>query len=298
MNLPSPYRELFNDLINEAQVRVFIKRDDLIHSEISGNKWRKLKFNLKYVLENNFKGILTFGGAHSNHLSATALIGKKNRLQTIAIVRGDEHVPRSETLLFCQSNKMQLVFETRENYRKRNDEKYLEALQEKYPDYFIIPEGGANSLGVKGCEEIVSEIDHDFDYITVDCGTGATLAGMVRPLMSHQKVIGVQVLKGGDFITKEVGKFSPNYHDKFEVWTEYHFGGYAKYAEELIDFMRLFYAQTGIKLDPVYTGKQFFAVFDQIKKGYFPKGSSIVLTHTGGLQGIPGFEKRYGVKIY
>jgi 1-aminocyclopropane-1-carboxylate deaminase/D-cysteine desulfhydrase-like pyridoxal-dependent ACC family enzyme len=296
--IPSPLQQLSLPLFLSNEVSVFVKRDDLIHSEISGNKWRKLNLNLLHALENNYKGILTFGGAHSNHLSATAFVGKQNGLKTIAIVRGDANVPMSETLLFCEDNEMQLIFESRENYRKRNDVSYLRVWQQKHPDYFIIPEGGANTLGVKGCEEIISEIEMDFDFITVDCGTGATLAGMVKPLKRHQKAIGVQVLKGRDFITDEVLKFSPNCIDKFEVWTEYHFGGYAKYTDELLDFMRWFYAETAIKLDPVYTGKQFFAVFGQIKKGYFPKGATIVLTHTGGLQGISGFEKRYGVQIY
>ncbi len=298
MILPSPISQIKLQFLEENEVKLFIKRDDLIHNDISGNKWRKLNLNVKHVLRQQYKGVITFGGAHSNHLSATAFIGKENDIETVAIVRGDEHVTRSETLKFCEANQMKLIFETRENYRKRNEAEYLKTWQEKYPDYFIIPEGGANDLGVKGCEEIVTEINFDFDYITVDCGTGATLSGMVRPLQAHQKAIGVQVLKGRDFISEEVMKFSHDYKEKFEVWTDYHFGGYAKYQDELLDFMRWFYKETDIKLDPVYTGKQFYAIFDQIKKGYFPEKSTIVLTHTGGLQGIPGFEKRYGVKIY
>lgn len=298
MNIPSPIEALNLTLFKNKGLNIFIKRDDLIHDEISGNKWRKLKYNLEHVINSKHEGILTFGGAHSNHLSSAAFLGKVNQLKTIAIVRGDAHVPKSETLLFCEANQMQLLFESRANYRKRNDISYLKTWQEKYPNYFIIPEGGANEFGVKGCEEIVTEITGDFDYISVDCGTGATLAGMVRQLKSHQKAIGVQVLKGRDFISEEVLNYSPGFEDKFEVWPDYHFGGYAKYQDELLDFMRWFFEETGIKLDPVYTGKQFYAVFDKIKKDHFPKGSKIVLTHTGGLQGIAGFEKRYGVRIY
>jgi len=298
MLLNSPIQNICIPLFKEKEVSVYIKRDDLIHEIISGNKWRKLKYNLEFALVNNFKGILTFGGAHSNHISASSFLCKKYDLKSIVIIRGDESAPKSETLLFCESQGAKLIFESRTAYRNKNDEKYLNNLQNQYPDYFVIPEGGANELGVKGCEEIVSEIhsEIDFDFISVDCGTGATLAGIVKKLKPHQKAIGVQVLKGEDFISEEVHKWSPN-HKQFEVWTDYHFGGYAKYKEELIEFMRWFYATTQIKLDPIYTGKQFFAIIDQIKQGYFPIGSKIVLIHTGGLQGIAGFEKRYGIKI-
>ena len=285
-------------VLNQHNVTVYIKRDDLIHREISGNKWRKIKYNLLFAAQNKFEGILTFGGAHSNHILAVAYVCKENNLKCLGIIRGDEHVTRSKTLTECETLGMEFTFMNRTDYREKSDDKYLKLLQEQYPNYLIIPEGGANDLGVKGCEEIISEIDIDFDFISVDCGTGATLAGMIRKLKPNQKAIGVQVLKGQDFITEEVIKFSPNLNDKFEIWTDYHFGGYAKYHNELIEFMRWFYQETRIKLDPIYTGKQFYGVFDQIKKGYFPKGATIVLTHTGGLQGIEGFEERYGMQIY
>ncbi len=297
MLLPSPLQTLNLEFLKEKSITLFIKRDDEIHQVISGNKWRKLKYNIEFVLKNAYKGILTFGGAHSNHLSATSFVCNKYKLNCIAVVRGDDIAPKSETLLFCESQNTKLIFENRTSYRNKNSKDYLIELQNQYPDYYIIPEGGANELGVKGCEAIISEIDIDFDYISIDCGTGATLAGMIRKLKSHQKVIGVQVLKGKDFITEEVQKWSPGF-TQFEVWTDYHFGGYAKYKEELIEFMRWFYDKTHIKLDPIYTAKQFFSVFDQIKKGYFPDGSSIILVHSGGLQGIPGFEKRYGIELY
>jgi 1-aminocyclopropane-1-carboxylate deaminase len=297
MLLPSPLQTLNFEFLKEKNITLFIKRDDEIHEIISGNKWRKLKYNIEFVIKNAYKGIITFGGAHSNHLSATSFLCKKYNLESIAIVRGDEDAPKSETLLFCESQDTKLIFENRTAYKDKNSETYLSHLQRQYPEYYIIPEGGANDLGVKGCEEIVSEIDIDFDYISIDCGTGATLAGMVRKLKPHQKAIGVQVLKGKDFITEEVHKWSPGCN-LFEVWTGYHFGGYAKYHEELIHFMQWFYAETKIKLDPIYTAKQFFSVFDQIKNRYFPEGSSIVLVHSGGLQGIAGFEKRYGVELF
>jgi len=298
LNIPSPIQVLELPLLKEKGLNLYVKRDDLIHDLISGNKWRKMKYNIDKAKHKNYDGILTFGGAHSNHIIATAFLCKHNQLKSIGIIRGDAHVEKSNTLNKCEELDMELSFVSRGDYKEKDSAQYIEKLQLAYPNYLILPEGGANEAGVKGCEDIVAEIDVDFDFVTVDCGTGATLAGMVRELKPHQKAIGVQVLKGRDFISEEVLKFSPNTAEKFEVWTEYHFGGYAKYKDELLDFMRWFCKETGIKLDPIYTGKQFFAVFDQIDKGYFPRGTNIVLTHTGGLQGIEGFEKRYGVRIY
>ncbi|CAG5076957.1 1-aminocyclopropane-1-carboxylate deaminase/D-cysteine desulfhydrase [Parvicella tangerina] len=300
MVIPSPLERLPEKLGKPFDVELWIKRDDLIHPVISGNKYRKLKYNLLEVNKNNFNHVLTFGGAHSNHIASTAYLCKQFDLKCTGIIRGEEAKQISPTLKASLEAGMDCQYVSRSEYRNKNTPTYLEALQTKYPSAYIIPEGGANELGIKGCEEIVTECKDltDFDFITVDCGTGATLAGMVRQLQPHQKAIGVQVLKGQDFISNEVEDFSPNYSDKFEIWTAYHFGGYAKFQPELIQFMRWFYDQTSIKLDPIYTGKQFYAVFDQLKNGFFPKGSRIILTHTGGLQGIEGFEERYGLEIY
>jgi 1-aminocyclopropane-1-carboxylate deaminase len=297
MKLPSPLEKLTLQVAADAGVNLYVKRDDLIHPVISGNKWRKLKYNLTQCLSENKKGIITFGGSHSNHLSATAYLCQQERLSCKLIVRGERARELSDTLTFCESSGAELIFESRENYRNKSNPAYMLELANKYPEYFIIPEGGANEFGIQGAAEIISEITIPFDFITVDCGTGATLSGMVKSLQPHQKAIGIQVLKADDFISAEVRKDYPD-AENFEVWTDYHFGGYAKYKPELIDFMRWFYQETNIKLDPIYTGKQFYAVIDQLKKGCFPEGSTIILTHTGGLQGIPGFEKRYGVRVY
>lgn len=300
MLIPSPLQKIETSLSQEYGVELWIKRDDLIHSDLSGNKYRKLKYNLRYLKEHGLNEVITFGGAHSNHIAAMAFLCKEMNIQCTGIIRGEQPVQLSPTLKTAQKNGMTLKFVSRSDYKLRNDPNYLKLLQKHNPKAFFLPEGGANQLGVKGCEEIVIECQNefDFDYITVDCGTGATLAGMVRKLKPHQRAIGVQVLKGDDFITPEVEKLNGSVSSNFEVWTDYHFGGYAKYKSELIDFMRSFFKETGIKLDPVYTGKQFYAVMDQIQKGFFPKGSKIILTHTGGLQGIRGFEERYGIVIY
>lgn len=300
MLIPSPIDKLPSTLSNKYGVELWVKRDDLIHKVISGNKYRKLKYNIEKIQSEGYDHVLTFGGAHSNHISAAAFSCKKEDLKCTAIIRGEEPENLSPTLKEAKANGMVLIFVPRSEYKDRNNPNYLKELSNKFPDAFIIPEGGANELGIKGCEDIVIECQNeiDFDFITVDCGTGATLSGMIRRLQPHQHAIGVQVLKGNDFISKEVEQFSPDLSKKFEVWTNYHFGGYAKYRAELLEFMRWFYDQTGIKLDPVYTGKQFYAVFDQLKQGFFPNGSKIILTHTGGLQGIHGFEERYGMEIY
>lgn len=300
MRVPSLIESLPKHISEPFGVDIRVKRDDLIHPVISGNKYRKLVYNLTSFRASDFDQIITFGGAHSNHIDAVAFLCHKEGIPCSAIIRGEEPSNYSPTLKHAAEHGMKLHFVSRTEYRQRNENSYLSKLQQQYPSAYIIPEGGANDLGVKGCEEIVKECQQevDFDYITVDCGTGATLAGMVRPLKSHQKAIGIQVLKGVDFISKEVESLNPSGSFNYQVWTDYHFGGYAKYQSELISFMRWFHQETGIQLDPVYTGKQFYAVFDQLKKGFFPKGSSIVLTHTGGLQGIQGFEERYGIKIY
>lgn len=298
--ISSPLQKLNIESIKEFEIELYAKRDDLIHEVISGNKFRKLKFNLEELRSGKFESILTFGGAHSNHIIATAFLAKINGYTSIGIIRGEKPNDLSNTLRDAQSFGMELHFITRDEYSKKDDHNYLEQLKHMFPKSLIIPEGGANEWGVKGCEEIVTECNDiiNFDYITVDCGTGATLAGIVRTLLPHQKAIGVQVLKGKDFITPEVHRFNEVNYSNFVVWTDYHLGGYAKNNSELIEFMRWFYFETNIKLDPIYTGKQFYAVFDKIKQGYFPKKSTIILTHTGGLQGIEGFEKRFGVRFY
>lgn len=300
MLIPSPIQKLPESVLPGFNLEVWVKRDDLIHSIISGNKYRKLQLNLEKIKSTDIHEIVTFGGAHSNHIVAMAYLCNQLGIRCKGIIRGETNSHRTPTLIDAEKYEMKLEFVSRQDYKQRYEMDYIKDLNEKYPHAIIIPEGGANEHGIKGCEAIVSEcqMEVDFDYITVDCGTGATLAGMVRNLKPHQIAIGVQVLKGADFITPEVHKFNGTPSSNFEVWTDYHFGGYAKYRPELIEFMRWFYRETEIKLDPIYTGKQFYAVFDQIRKNYFPKGSKLILVHTGGLQGIRGFEDRYGIKVY
>lgn len=304
MKIPSPLHELKLSILEEKKVKVWIKRDDLIHDEISGNKWRKLKLNVEAFQKGSYKAILTFGGAYSNHILATAKVGADYNIPTISIIRGEEQLPLNPTLKRSKELGMEIHYISRSAYREKDKIEFLDKIKEQFGNVYIIPEGGGNIEGVLGCKDIVTELDENFNYILTDCGTGATLAGISLALNKNQKAIGVPVLKGGSFILGEV----KNYYqllgeglsslENIELATGYHFGGYAKHKPELIDFMRSFYTETGIKTDPVYTGKLFFALMDLLKLDYFPKGSKMIVVHTGGLQGIAGFEERYKTVIY
>jgi len=302
MQIPSPLEELHLPLFEEKKITVFIKRDDLIHPEISGNKWRKLKLNIEKAKSLNKNTILTFGGAYSNHIAATAAVGKLFNLKTIGIIRGEETLPLNPTIEQAKDAGMEIKYISRSEYKKKNENDYINKLTETHGDFYLIPEGGGNTEGVMGCKDIVTEIDVNFDYILTDCGTGATLAGIYTGLKANQKAIGIPVLKGGEFIKNELEYFLEkdfqSLKEKVILKCDYHFGGYAKYKPELIEFMRYFYLETGIKTDPIYTGKLFYAFQDLVYKDYFPEKSKIIIVHTGGLQGISGFEKRHNFDIY
>ena len=292
MLIPSPLEVIKYPLFTEKKINVYVKRDDLIHPEISGNKWRKLKYNLIEAKAQHKKTILTFGGAYSNHISATGAVGKILGFKTIGIIRGEETLPLNPTLMQAKKDGMKLLYVSRVDYRKKHTAEFIDKLKDELGDFYIIPEGGGNKLGVQGCNDIVHEIDIDFNYILTDCGTGATLAGICEVLNKNQKAIGVPVLKGGEFIYDEIklllGDTYTSAESQFTLENGYHFGGYAKHNQELILFMRNFLAKTNIKTDPIYTGKLFYALVDLVKKDYFKEGSTIVVVHTGGLQGIKG----------
>lgn len=304
MQIPSPLQKLDLPLFNQKEIEVWVKRDDLIHDEISGNKWRKLKYNIQKYKEGNYKALLTFGGAYSNHILATAKVGFDFGINTIGIIRGEEHLPLNPTLQKAVALGMELKYISRSDYREKNTKPFTDKLIKDLGNIYIVPEGGGNIEGVLGCKNIVEEIEQDFDYILTDCGTGATLAGIGLALKKHQKAIGIPVLKGGDFIEKEVYNFysqidnATQFLAQIDLKTAYHFGGYAKHKPALLDFMRTFYKQTNIKTDPIYTGKLFYGFMDLVENDYFPNHSKIIVVHTGGLQGIEGFEKRYKLSIY
>ncbi|MFV5695983.1 1-aminocyclopropane-1-carboxylate deaminase/D-cysteine desulfhydrase [Flavobacterium sp. LB3P122] len=269
-------------------ISVHIKREDLIHPFVSGNKFRKLKYNLLQAKEENQKTLLTFGGAFSNHIAAVAFAGKEKGFKTIGVIRGDElgsKISGNPTLLFAQNCGMQLEFISREEYRLKNEISFLENLKQKFGSFYIIPEGGTNVLAVKGCKEILTHRDAKFDYICCPVGTGGTISGIINSVLPHQKVLGFPALKG-DFLKTEIRNFAQN--ENWELITDYHFGGYGKVNNELIGFINQFYKDNQIPLDPIYTGKMVFGVMDLIHKNYFPAHSKILLIHTGGIQGIQG----------
>ena len=269
-------------------ISLVIKRDDLIHPFVSGNKFRKLKYNLLQAKAENQSTLLTFGGAYSNHIAAVAYTGKENGFQTIGIIRGDElgdKIESNPTLKFAQECGMHFEFVSRETYRLKTEATFLEQLQQQYGSFYLIPEGGTNAFAIKGCEEILTPDDASFDYVACAIGTGGTISGLINSVLPHQKVLGFPALKG-EFLQDEIRKFVR--HENWELITDYHFGGYGKVSPDLIDWINRFYAQTQIPLDPVYTGKMVFGILDLIAKNYFPENANILLIHTGGLQGIQG----------
>ena len=265
-----------------------IKREDLLHPFISGNKFRKMKYNLLQAKAENQHTLLTFGGAYSNHIAAVAYAGKEQEFKTIGIIRGDElgdKIEENPTLKFAQECGMQFEFVTREAYRHKTEPDFIANLQQKFGSFYLVPEGGTNEYAIKGCEEILTEEDIKFDYVCCAVGTGGTISGIINSALPNQKLLGFPALKG-DFLKDEICKFATS--KNWELVTDYHFGGYGKVNEELIQFINQFYRQTQVPLDPVYTGKMFFGVIDLIQKNYFPDNSKILLIHTGGLQGIQG----------
>jgi 1-aminocyclopropane-1-carboxylate deaminase len=267
---------------------VTIKRDDLIHPFVSGNKFRKLKYNLLQAKMAKHKTLLTFGGAFSNHIAAVAFAGKENGFKTIGIIRGEElegKIAENPTLSFAQDCGMQLQFISRADYRFKNEDSFTKDLEQRFGVFYLIPEGGTNASAIKGCEEIITPEDAEFDYICCSVGTGGTISGIINSVLPHQKALGFPALKG-DFLKEEIRNFVQN--KNWELITEYHFGGYGKVNAVLIDFINQFYSQNKIPLDPIYTGKMVFGVIDLIQKNYFPANSKILLIHTGGIQGIQG----------
>jgi len=274
-------------LANKA-VELYLKREDKIHPFVSGNKYRKLKYNLLEAKKNGFDTLLTFGGAFSNHIAAVASAGNALGFKTIGIVRGEElenKVSENSTLNFAKHNGMQFKFVSRGLYRNKTSESFLNDLKDIYGDFYLIPEGGTNKLAVKGCEEILTVEDKTFDYICCAVGTGGTISGLINCSKPSQQVLGFPALKG-DFLKEDISKFATQ--TNWELITDYHFGGYAKINKELVAFINQFKIENEVSLDPVYTGKMLFGIIDLINKNYFPKGSKILAIHTGGLQGIEG----------
>lgn len=275
---------------------VDILRLDMAGDGISGNKYFKLKYNLEAALENNFSALLTFGGAFSNHLHAVALAGKTAGLRTIGIVRGEDD-PLNPTLQFVRQQGMHLYFISRQHYTQKNSASFLNELREIFGDFYLLPEGGTSDLAVKGCSEILADMEDVYDEIYCATGTGGMLAGIISTPGLQSYVTGISVLKGSGSLDKEVKKLAPHVNVKWQINNNYHMGGYAKYSSELMQFIQWFRTEYNILPDPVYTGKVFYAVLDMISKGLITKDKKILMIHSGGLQGWDGWNYRCADKM-
>lgn len=278
-------------LLSQRGVTLSLKREDLCFPQLSGNKYRKLKYNLEAAHRGGYQTLLTFGGAFSNHLHATAAAGRHFGFATVGIVRGDELAgrPLNPTLADAVANGMQLVFLSREQYRMKDDPGFLQELQGRYGPAYVLPEGGTNALAVKGCGEILGEPEQGFDLVCCPVGTGGTLAGLAQAARGRQRVHGYPALRAPGLETSLRGWVRGS---GWELVPGYDFGGYGKVSRELIEFILAFRDHTGIPLDPVYTGKMVFGILEEVRKGRFPEGMRILAIHTGGLQAIRGMNMR------
>jgi len=299
--IDSPLTELRDSRLDEAGLQCFVKRDELLanrpDSPLCGNKYRKLYYHLERVKQERLDTLVTFGGAYSNHLAAVAEAAHWLGIKAIGIVRGEEVQPLNYTLQNARKAGMKLVFTDRTHYRAltRGEEEVFGIIDARPEDTCVLPEGGTHALALRGCAHLMTNIATD--YVTVACGTGGTLAGMITALPEPMTALGFSVLKG-DFMTEAVRQWLPGHHrGTWHINNDYHFGGYGKWQPELLHFMRDFRQRHQISLDPIYTGKMCYGVFDLIRKGYFARGSTITIVHTGGLQGIPGFEQRFNLTL-
>lgn len=302
--LSPPIQKIHNPLADHLSIELYVLRLDLIHIQINGNKWFKLKYNLLEAKQNQCSSLLTFGGAYSNHIFATAAAGRIFGFETIGVIRGEPTLPLNPTLRFAQEQGMKLLYCDRQTYRQRHTQEVQEdlkkQLQKSSNQIFIIPEGGSNLNGVRGCMEIIQDIQL-FDIICLACGTATTLTGIaLSPIPT--RIVGFPVLKDARFLEGEIDRLIGdylnsklpalvNYPTSWQLIYDYHFGGYGKIDQKLIQFCHQFYQEHHIPLDYIYTGKMFYGVIDLLKQGFFPP-SKILLIHTGGLQGNLGIEQK------
>jgi 1-aminocyclopropane-1-carboxylate deaminase len=298
-NIPITYQSINHRLCAEHNISLDVKRLDMLHPLVNGNKWFKLKYNLERTLASDHRTLVTFGGAWSNHIHATAAAGALSGVRTIGIIRGEEPKQLSTTLQFAKEQGLELHFVSRLDYEERNTEEFKAWLHDRYGSFHLVPEGGSNYYGVNGCMEILSDSDmQNYTHIACACGTGATLAGMLISAKSNLAFIGFSALKGGDFLHDEVVKhieyflmdrtLAEEYRSQFTIETDYHFGGYGKWNDQLVSFIQRIEHEHQLPLDQVYTGKALFGLLQRIEKGLLPAGSKILFIHSGGLQGRLG----------
>jgi 1-aminocyclopropane-1-carboxylate deaminase len=286
--------EISIPLLKEKEVRLFIKRIDKVHPFVSGNKWFKLKYNLLEAQKQGVETLLSFGGAYSNHIAATAFAAKEKGFKSIGIIRGEEHLPLNPTLCFARENGMELHYVSRSDYREKTTPDFLAKLKAQFGNFYLIPEGGTNELAIQGTSEILNANDTQ-DYICCAVGTGGTISGIINASTNKQTVIGFPAIKGIDALEKDIESWTNK--QNWKLINDYVCGGYAKTTEDLIHIVNEFYKTQNIHLDAIYTGKMMLGILDLIAKDYFLKGSSILAIHTGGLQGNKGMSERLGITL-
>ncbi len=284
--LPSPLEYLDDDRLRTAGVEVWLKREDLIHPEVPGNKWRKLKYNLAAAAGEGQRTLLTFGGAYSNHIRATAAAGHHFGFATIGVIRGEEHLPLNPVLSFAVSRGMRLCYLNRTDYRRKTETEIVDGLRKRFGSFYLLPEGGSNELAVRGCTEVIEELEDEFDVLCCPCGTGATLAGVAGGLRGpEQQAIGFSVLKGGEFLEREVAEFQRKAFGRtgsnWRIETRFHFGGYARRTAELDEFIADFSRRHGITLDWIYPAKMMYGIFTLAHEGFFRTGTRVIALITG-----------------
>lgn len=287
----TPIVPIKDPLLEAKGVELWMKREDLNHPIVSGNKWRKLKYNLIEAKKQGHKKLLTFGGAYSNHIYAVAGAGKELGFETIGVIRGEAHSELNPTLSFAQTQGMQFHYMDRSTYREKDSIKIINLLKQVYGSFYLIPEGGTNDLALKGCSELAQEIDIEYDILCCPVGTGGTLAGLIIGAKGRGQLLGFSALKGS-FLQEEVEnllEMTSLIYNNWGVTDEFCFGGYAKTKPKLLEFMAEFEEKQGILLDPIYTGKMMYGIYEMVKSGRFKAGTKIVAVHTGGLQGRAGF---------
>ncbi|HLZ17344.1 MAG TPA: pyridoxal-phosphate dependent enzyme [Cyclobacteriaceae bacterium] len=286
----TPVLEIKGETVEKCGIRLFVKREDLNHPFVSGNKWWKLKYNLEEAKKLGNETILTFGGAFSNHIYATAAAAKELGFKSAGVIRGERILPLNQTLSFAEETGMKLHFVSRTDYRTKSEEFFIEKLRASIGDFYLIPEGGSNSLAVKGCAEFARKklSPIEFDYLCLPVGTGGTMAGIIAGLEGKKNIVGFSVLKNGDFLKDEVRRllleFSPREYSNWHIQADYHFGGYAKQTPDLMQLALEMKQLNNLPLDPIYTAKTTAGIFDLIEKKYFNRGSTVLMLHTGGLR--------------
>lgn len=279
----SPTQEIQDELLLSAGIRLFMKREDLNHPFVSGNKWWKLKYNLEEAVRTGKTTLLTYGGAYSNHIYATAAAAFELKLRSIGIIRGEKNLPLNPTLSFANRMGMDLQYVSRAAYRSA---KISEKNTELPEDTYFIPEGGSNRLAVKGVKEFAEKLKDNFDYLCCPVGTGGTLAGLIEGMPLSKKILGFSVLKGAEFLREEIKNLGEDKVNKssWDLIHDYHFGGYAKATPELHRFINRFISDQNIPLEFIYTGKMMAGIYDLVEKGFFPRGATVLAVHTGGIR--------------